>query len=141
MNSKIVKGATITVVGIFVAVVVSFSLSTTNTTANHNVIPPKVAKQLIDEGSVDLILDVRTPQEYTGPYGRLENSKLIPIQELESRISEIADYKEKTVLVYCLGGVRSSNSTKILSAQGFTKVLDLQGGISQWLKDGLKTLK
>ena len=39
-----------------------------------------------------LILDVRTPNEYYG--GHIRNSVLIPLQQLEGRISEIKEYKK-----------------------------------------------
>jgi len=45
-----------------------------------------------------LILDVRTKKEYE--QGHIKNSKLIPIDELQNRINEIENYKDKKILVY-----------------------------------------
>lgn len=104
--------------------------------ASNHLVSPEKAKQLIDSGKIDLILDVRTLREYTGPLGNIKGSRLIPVQALSQRIGEIDEFKDKTILVYCHSGVRSGNSSKILSSHGFTKVLDLQGGIVNWRQNG-----
>lgn len=77
-----------------------------------------------------LLLDVRTQQEYDE--GNIDDATLIPVDELESRLSEIADYKDKTVLVYCRSGNRSMTASNILIENGFTKVHNLLGGIGAW---------
>jgi rhodanese-related sulfurtransferase len=77
-----------------------------------------------------LLLDVRTQEEYDA--GHIEGSTLIPVDELGNRISEIEDYKDKTVLVYCRSGNRSVTASNILISNGFTKVHNLLGGIGAW---------
>ena len=77
-----------------------------------------------------LLLDVRTSQEYNE--GNIKGSLLIPVTELEGRLDEIADYKDKTVLVYCRSGNRSLTASKILIDNGFTDVHNLLGGIAAW---------
>lgn len=110
------------------------ALSTSNVTAQK-------AKELIDNKKIDLILDVRTPGEYNGPFGNIAGSKLIPVQQLAQRIDEIKDYKDKTILVYCHTGIRSSHSAKILDSSGFKNILNLDGGIVSWKQKGYKTAK
>jgi rhodanese-related sulfurtransferase len=77
-----------------------------------------------------LLLDVRTQEEYDA--GHIEGSTLIPVDELGNRISEIEDYKDKTVLVYCRSGNRSVTASNILISNGFNKVHNLLGGIGAW---------
>ncbi len=77
-----------------------------------------------------LLLDVRTQAEYDE--GHIEGSTLIPVDELEGRISEIEQYENKTVLVYCRSGNRSLTASNILIENGFTKVHNLLGGIGAW---------
>lgn len=78
-----------------------------------------------------LLLDVRTPEEYNE--GNIEGSVLIPVTELESRLSEIEEYKDKTVLVYCRSGNRSVTASNILIDNGFTNVHNLLTGYNGWV--------
>ncbi len=77
-----------------------------------------------------LILDVRTPREYKKSH--LENSKLIPVQELQRRFGELSNYKDEPILVYCATGNRSTVASKILIDQGFTRIFNLRYGIADW---------
>jgi hydroxyacylglutathione hydrolase len=57
-----------------------------------------------------MLLDVRTAEEYAE--GHIRGALLIPVQELEQRISEVP--KDRQVYVYCRSGVRSSRASNIL---------------------------
>lgn len=81
-----------------------------------------------------LVLDVRTEGEYED--GHLDEAILIPVSELESRIGELASYKDNHVLVYCRTGVRSATASNILDSNNFTKVYNMLGGISAWESAG-----
>lgn len=83
------------------------------------------------------LLDVRTTEEYDE--GHLENSVLIPVKELEKRISEIP--KDKPVIVYCKSGSRSSQAAKVLTENGFTQIYKMVGGITEWIAKGYPTVK
>lgn len=89
--------------------------------------PEKFEELMVDDY---LLLDVRTQGEFDA--GNIEGALLIPFDELEERISEVEDYKEKTVLVYCRSGNRSSTASKTLIDNGFTKVYNLESGIGSW---------
>ncbi len=78
-----------------------------------------------------LILDVRTSKEYAK--GHLENSILLPVQELEKRIYELDIYKNNAILIYCASGNRSTVASKILIDSGFNKIFNLRYGISDWV--------
>ncbi|WP_413847827.1 rhodanese-like domain-containing protein [Desulfobacula sp.] len=77
-----------------------------------------------------LILDVRTQKEYAK--GHLENSILIPVQELQKRIHELDVYKNNAILIYCASGNRSTVASKILIDSGFNKIFNLKYGILDW---------
>ena len=51
----------------------------------------------------------------------------ISVQEIESRISEISDWKEKNVIVICRSGKRSRAAAEILVKHGFKKIFDADG--------------
>jgi thioredoxin len=96
---------------------------------------PKEAAALIAEKK-PLILDVRTPNEYYS--GHLEGAKLIPLQQLDARISELNAYKDKDILVYCRSGNRSTVASQILIKKGFSKLHNLRPGIRGWEAAGNK---
>ncbi|MBT3299505.1 MAG: rhodanese-like domain-containing protein [Candidatus Marinimicrobia bacterium] len=80
-----------------------------------------------------LILDVRTHGEYTGKLGHIENSILIPVQSLASRVSELESYKDKEIIVVCRSGNRSRTGTMILMNAGY-EAINMLGGMKAWNK-------
>lgn len=92
---------------------------------------PEEAQQLATVDSSVVLLDVRTPQEFRSTTGHLQGALLIPVQELEQRMNELAPYKDKTIVAYCRTGNRSGKAAALLQAQGF-KVFNMSGGIVQW---------
>ena len=80
-------------------------------------------------------LDVRTDGEYSD--GHIPNSIHIPLQEIQSRISEIEKIKDKKIIVYCRSGARSSMASKTLLKERFD-VSNLTGGITSWKGEVVK---
>ena len=60
------------------------------------------------------------------------NTKLIPLQQLEERLSEIKNYKDKSTLVYDRSDNRSAVALEILINNGFKKLYILKHGIIGW---------
>ena len=80
-----------------------------------------------------VILDVRTKEEYDGKtdeYGTLKNAINIPVQELEKRLSELKNMKDREVVVYCSHSRRSPRASYFLTQQGFKYVTNMEGGMS-----------
>ena len=77
-----------------------------------------------------LILDVRTLAEHR--QGHIQNSMLIPVQELQSRLKELTDYKNREILIYCATGNRSTVASKILIDNDFKQIINLRYGIYEW---------
>jgi phage shock protein E len=84
------------------------------------------AKKLVADGAT--LLDVRSEKEFAG--GALPGAVNIPVQQLESRLPTVGA-KDKPIVVYCLGGVRSAKAVKMLRQRGFSKVHDL-GAMTRW---------
>ena len=95
---------------------------------------------LLDEKNV-VFLDVRTPAEFNGTakdkFGAIKNAINIPVQELESRMSELEKFKDKEIIVYCSHSHRSPRASYMLTQKGFKKVTNMLGGMSVW-KDQVK---
>ncbi len=96
------------------------------------------ARELIADAS-PLILDVRTPNEYYR--GHIQGAKLLPLQQLEGRISELADYKDRPILIYCRSGNRSVVASEILVRHGFKKLYNLTHGVIDWRRSGLNLVE
>jgi len=107
---------------------------------DQNNITTDKASELITSDSNIVLLDVRTPEEFSGELGHLKNAILIPVQELEARIGEMDQYKEKKILAYCRTGRRSLTATKILRDHGFDAT-NVQGGMVEWNKLGLPSVE
>ena len=87
-------------------------------------------RDLIDGGSAPLLLDCRQPEEYAIVH--LQDSLLIPMDELPSRVKELEQYRQRQIVVYCHAGVRSEMVARWLQSQGFPDVASMMGGIDQW---------
>lgn len=74
------------------------------------------------------ILDVREPHEYE--ICRIPNSKLIPLNELPTRVQELD--RSWNIVVHCRSGARSAKAVKFLREAGFDKIKNLKGGILAW---------
>lgn len=83
-----------------------------------------------------VFLDVRTPAEFNGTanekFGVIKNAINIPVQELETRMNELVQYKDKEIIVYCSHSHRSPRASYMLSQNGFKKVTNMLGGMSMW---------
>lgn len=86
-----------------------------------------------------LILDVRDAAEFAS--GHIQGAKNIPVAELANRLKEIERFKDKPVLVHCQRGIRARNACKILKAQQFSQLNNLQGGLDSWVEAKLPLVK
>ena len=80
-----------------------------------------------------VVLDVREQWEYDE--GHIPGVTLIPMGEVANRLSEIPT--DKSVIVTCRSGNRSSQVATFLRDQGFTNVHNMEGGILAWQQAGL----
>ncbi len=77
-----------------------------------------------------IILDVRFQEERQ--FGKIPQDILIPLPELESRITKLEQYKDQTIIIYCRSGGRSARACQILETNGFKDPRNLIGGILAW---------
>lgn len=87
----------------------------------------------------DLLIDVRSEEEFTGKYGHLPNARWIPMLELESNIPHLTEFKNKEIVTMCPGGGLSLVAVDILKEAGFTDVKSLKGGTDEWHQAGYPT--
>ncbi len=77
-----------------------------------------------------LLLDVRNPDEWET--ARIEGATRVPLAELEARISELLDWKDRPIVAHCHHGGRSAKACEILAGAGFSDLTNLIGGIEAW---------
>jgi rhodanese-related sulfurtransferase len=85
-------------------------------------------KDRIERQEPLLLLDVREPGEYQ--YARIENSVLIPLNQIPQRLAEL-DLLQETVVI-CHHGIRSQMAAQFLVKSGFKNIANLIGGIDAW---------
>lgn len=90
----------------------------------------KQAKKLLDKNEDVLIIDVRTKEEYD--LGHIKNAILIPYDQIENKLNDLEEYKNKKIMVYCRTKNRSEIAAKILIENGFTNVYQMTEGYSNW---------
>jgi rhodanese-related sulfurtransferase len=104
---------------------------------HSNIMPANLYAHVLKTGNNNvLLLDVRTAEEFSGTapdkFGRLKNAINIPVQQLQTRIKELATYKDKEIIVYCSHSHRSPQASYLLTQNGFKKVTNLQQGMYMW---------
>ncbi|MBU2939687.1 rhodanese-like domain-containing protein [Lacinutrix sp. C3R15] len=123
----------ISILLITVLALTSFSCKEKDTT-NIKVITTQEMQSLLKMDQVQLV-DVRTPKEFKSGY--IANAQNIDFLSPTFDQDILKLDKEKPVLLYCHSGGRSAKCAKKLEDAGFTKIYDLQGGISRWKHQGL----
>ena len=101
-------------------------------------VTPAQATHLINREDA-LVLDVREPGEYGT--GHVLGAKNMPLARLDQGPADLAKRKEKPLIVYDDAGERSSKAVASLKKQGFTRVVNLSGGLGGWQQAGLPVEK
>ena len=118
----------------FVGVLILFN-TVINSIGNRGIamVNAAAAQEMVKNTNLTII-DVRTPQEYKQDH--LKKARLIPALEISGRLGEIADLRDAPILLYCRSGHRSSIAAKVLKKGGFSRISNLQGGITAWQEAG-----
>jgi sulfur-carrier protein adenylyltransferase/sulfurtransferase len=86
-------------------------------------------KQRLDRGDKLRIVDVREPNEFQ--INRIPGSELIPLGDVPKRYAELDPNEE--IVVHCKMGGRSAKAADFLRSVGFKRVLNLKGGVLDWV--------
>jgi adenylyltransferase/sulfurtransferase len=98
--------------------------------AAYGELAPGDLQARMQRGEELLLVDVREPFEVE--IAHIEGARLIPLGSLESRLGEIAEWRQRPVVVHCHHGPRSRQACEMLLANGFARVENLTGGIDEW---------
>jgi UPF0176 protein len=101
---------------------------------NH--LSPTEWKEMLEENPEAVVVDVRN--NYESAAGKFENAVACDIEnfrDLPKYLEKLEEYKDRTVLMYCTGGIRCEKASALFRAKGFEKVFQLHGGIVNYQKE------
>lgn len=81
------------------------------------------------------LIDVREPDEFTGPLGHVAGARLVPLGTVPSALAGLD--KGKAYLMICKSGGRSGRAAAWMKQNGFQRVFNLAGGMMAWNGSGL----
>ncbi|MCS6820596.1 MAG: rhodanese-related sulfurtransferase [Microscillaceae bacterium] len=99
-------------------------------------IEPEEFKQIKNREDV-VILDVRSNYEHR--LGKFKNAVTLDIENFRDfpyKLHELEQYRDKTIITYCTGGIKCEKASAYLIENGFRNVYQLHGGIIRY---GLET--
>jgi rhodanese-related sulfurtransferase len=88
------------------------------------------AAKLIKETKNLIVLDVRTKGEYAS--GHINGSKLMPVNEISSRTSDLEKFRGKPILVHCASGGRSPKAVTVLLKNKFGPIYHMNHGLASF---------
>ncbi|HKS90157.1 MAG TPA: rhodanese-like domain-containing protein [Stellaceae bacterium] len=88
-------------------------------------------RRRLRRGDMNLIIDVRGPDEFDGPLGHIPGALNVPLASIAGRGPTLANAGLPIVLV-CLTDKRSSQAAAELAAAGVRDVAVLKGGMKAW---------
>jgi len=102
------------------------------------------AKEEIKEISIEeldlekmVLIDVREADEFASGHIPAETVFTIPRGKLEFAVDDkLVDISDHQVVCYCLKGARGLLGAKTLKDLGFSNVVNLKGGIENWVRSG-----
>jgi UPF0176 protein len=95
---------------------------------NH--LSPAQWKRTLEEDPEVVVVDVRN--RYESAAGKFAGAVACDIgnfRELPAYMEQLAEFKDRKVLMYCTGGIRCEKASALFRRQGFKNVFQLHGGI------------
>jgi len=91
------------------------------------------AVKLINSDAI--VVDIRSADAFSR--GHIVNARNIPSDELDSRLSQLDEYKAGPVIAVCDNGITSTRAVNTLRGAGFESAYGLKGGMTNWNQAGL----
>lgn len=108
-----------------------FELATPRDDGTHDIDPQRVA----EAGDRVRIVDVREPEEFVGELGHVPGSELVPLGAFPDAAQ--AWPRDRELVLVCRSGRRSGRIALLLVELGFSRVMNMVGGMMAWGAAGL----
>jgi rhodanese-related sulfurtransferase len=95
---------------------------------NYNTITPAEFAERVARGERVRLIDVREPEEFA--LARVEGAELLPLSRFQEWAAQLNP--EEELVVMCHHGIRSAQVCAYLAREGFTRMVNLAGGIERW---------
>ena len=96
-------------------------------------------KAKLDADESFVFVDCREADEYQ--LVNIPGAQLLPMSEIQERVTELESHKQDQIVVHCHHGGRSLQVTQWLLQQGYVNVKSMAGGIDVWAIEIDPTLK
>lgn len=88
-------------------------------------------KAMLDAGDDFLLLDCREESEYA--IVKIADTELLPMSQIQARVGELMDHRDKRVVIHCHHGGRSAQvATWLRESHGFSQAQSMAGGVDSW---------
>ena len=96
---------------------------------SYTQISQEEAKQMMEQDGTQIIVDVRTQEEYDS--GHIPGAICIPNESIGTEQPEELPDLDQIILIYCRSGNRSKQAAQKLFDMGYTNIYEF-GGINDW---------
>lgn len=111
----------------------------TGVSTKITVVTPDQAVSLLKENPAFIVVDLRTAKEFAEEHiAKAQNVNYLA-DNFESELSKLD--REKTYLIHCRSGKRSTGSLETWKKLGFKRLYHLDGGLISWKKSGNEVVK
>jgi rhodanese-related sulfurtransferase len=110
----------------------SLEQTTVATNNTFEVITASDAKDMMDNDSTIILVDVRELFEYQSEH--IPGATLLPLGNIGSEAGSVLPDKSATYIIYCRSGNRSNTASQQLVDLGYESIYDM-GGIIDWPYD------
>jgi rhodanese-related sulfurtransferase len=90
-------------------------------------------QQYLASGAKPYMIDVREKEELE--FGMIGGATHIPMNDVPAHLQELAEHKNEPVVLICRSGKRSAQVGSFLEQNGFSDVINLEGGMNGWATD------
>ena len=95
---------------------------------------PEELNNFYETGKDFMIVDARN--DYESVIGKFKNAitpKMDSFRDWPAAVEELEQFKNKTVITYCTGGIRCEKASALLVEKGFKDVYQMDGGIWNYI--------
>jgi rhodanese-related sulfurtransferase len=96
-------------------------------------VSPQDAVRLMNQGAT--LLDVRSAEAFAA--GHIRGARSLPADGFAAGMDSLKRLKDRPIIVYCEQGVSAAGAMRKLGEQGFSKVVNLRGGLNAWRAESL----
>lgn len=125
------------IISLFILISILMVACSSSDAGALNTVTPVQAAQMLDTENA-IIIDVREQNEWDAQH--IPGAIHIPLGDVKVRMTELAQYKDQSIVMQCRSGKRSAVAASILQEAGFEQVSNLTGGIIAWSQAKLPTI-